>query len=373
MNGDLRLPEQAGPPDDDATAALLRGVLQRQAGAVEPGDGWARIQAELAHRPAPRRSFLPPTLGPVMAAAAALVVVASAGTVAVLWGQREQPATTAGSVTLRPLDANDALHTPSAALPVYVAARQNGRVVLYREFRRLATRGDAAAKVEAAVGLALTTKPQDADYEQLFAPDPRPAVSATVTADVVTLDISPAPRPARPGVTRDEATAAVQQLVWTATAAAAVAVPGGAAPARPTRAVRILLDGWPAQSLFGLVPLDRAIDRTFEGDPRARAWVIEPAEDGVVAAGPLSASGDAAAGADGAVRVTLTRGGRVVAEQEVPLAPLEGGPGPVRAGQRGAWRVSGWATPTPGRYELTVTVVDADGTRWTDTKRFTVR
>jgi hypothetical protein len=308
----------------------------------------------------------------VLAAAAALVVVASAGTAAVRWGQREQPAPPAGSVALRPLDAGDALQTPTAALPVYVAARENGRFVLYREFRRETTRADAAAKVEAAVGLALTTKPQDADYEQLFATGPRPVVRATVSDDVVTLDISPAPRAARPGVTRDEAVAAAQQLVWTATAAVATA-PGGAAPARPTRAVRILLDGRPGQSLFGLVPLDRALDRTFGGDPRARAWVIEPAEDGQVAAGPLAASGDAAAGADGAVRVTLTRDDKVLAEQDVPLTPLDGAPGPVRPGQRGAWQVSGWTAPTPGPYELTVTVVDPDGTRWTDTKTFSVR
>jgi hypothetical protein len=300
-------------------------------------------------------------------------VVAGAGTVAVRSAQREF-APPAGSIELRTLDADDVARTPSAALPVYVAARQNGRPVLYREFRRVTTRPDAAAKVEAAVRLALTATPEDADYEQLFDPAQGTAVTASVSDDVVTLDISPAPRPARPGVTRAEATAAVQQLVWTATAAAAVATtPGGAAPARASRTVRILLDGRPGQALFGLVPLDRAIDRAYGGDPRAKAWVIEPAEGSEVAAGPLAASGDAAAGADGTVRVTLTRNGRTVAEQDAPLVPLEGAPGPVRAGQRGAWQVSGWSVTTPGSYRLTVLAVDADGTRWLDTKTFRVR
>ncbi len=372
MTRDLRVPEQAEPPDD-ATAALLRGVLHRQADAVEPGDGWSRIQAELARQPARRRPSGLRGFGPVLAAAAALVVVAGAGTVAVRSALRE-PVPPAGSLALRTSAAEDVLQTPSAALPVYVAARQHGRIVLYREFRRVTTRPDATAKVEAAVGLALTATPQDGDHEQLFAPAQGTKVGVRVSDEVVTLDISPAPRPARGGVTRAEATAAVQQLVWTATAAAAVATtPGGAAPAGPSRTVRILLDGRPGQALFGLVPLDRAFDRGYGDDPRAKAWVTEPAEGDRVAAGPLTASGDAAAGADATVHVTLTRGGRRVAEQDVPLEPLAGATGPVGPGQRGVWRISGWSATVPGSYRLAVTVVDADGTRWSDTTTFTVR
>lgn len=387
MTDDLRLDE---PGDDlpgrgsgaaDPTAALLRGVLHRQADAVTPSpDGYARIRAEIERRQPRRGRWGARGFAPALAAAAALVVVAAAGT-AVVRSVVPRPDAPPAGVTLRTPD-DDVRATPGAALPVYVAGEQNGRLVLFREFRQPAPPGDAAAQVEAAVRLALTARPADADHVRLFAPAERLTVQATVTDQLVTVDISPAPRPAGGAVGRDGATAAVQQLVWTATAAAAVSTtPGSPSPsvtrsasvaAQPVRSVRITLDGAGGGSLFGLVSLDRAFDRQFGGDPRAPVWVIDPAEGGQVGRGPLVASGDAVAGDDSAVRVRLLRDGREVAEQDVPLTPQAGATGPVRRGQRGAWRAPGWDVRAPGRYRIEASATDAEARTWTDTKTFTV-
>ncbi len=376
MSDDLRLDQ--GPDDlpdhRDPTAALLSGVLHRQADAVSPSpDGYPRIRAEIARRqsrrPALRRARM---LTPLLAAAAALVVVAAAGTAVVRTATQHTDdagaAGAGGTVALRTLEENDVAATPDAALPVYVAARQNGRIVLFREFRRQTVRGDAATQVEAAVRLALTSTPRDTDYVRLFAPGEAPRVRATVSDQLVTVDVTPAPRAAPGSPDQDEATAAVQQLVWTATAAAAVATTP--APSAPARSVRLTLDGRAGQALFGLVPLDRAFDRQFGGDPRARAWVSDPAEGSELATGAVEATGDAVAGDEATVHVTLVHDGRTVREQDVPLTPLTGAGGPVRQGQRGTWR-AGLDASAPGTYRLEVSTTDDEGRRWSDTKTFT--
>jgi hypothetical protein len=376
VTDDLRLDE---PPDDlpddrDPTAALLAAVLHREADAVDPSpDGYARIRAEIARRQPPRR-HLPRgrSLAPLLAAAAALVVIAAAGT-AVVRSATQHPdgATAGGGIVLHTLEQNDVAAAPDATLPVYVAARQNGRIVLFREFRRQSVRGDAATQVETAVRLALATPPRDGDYVRLFATPLAPTVRAAVTDRLVTVDITPAPQPAAGSATQEEATAAVQQLVWTATAAAAVATRPSGTQAAPVRSVRLTLGGRPSQALFGLVPLGRALDRQFGGDPRAPAWVIDPAEGTALPAGALAAAGDAVADEEAKVHLTLVRDGTTVSEQDVPLTPADDTPGPVRPGQRGTWRVAGLDGSVPGTYRLEVSTTDEDGRRWSDTKTFT--
>ncbi|HYY09539.1 MAG TPA: hypothetical protein VE781_01300, partial [Kineosporiaceae bacterium] len=152
--------------------------------------------------------------------------------------------------------------------------------------------------------------------------------------------------------------------------------PAGATAATPAtqtpRLVRLTLDGR-AGALFGLVPLDHDVDRQFAGDPRARVWVIDPSDGEARRPGPLTASGDGVAGRDATVRVRLVRAGRTVAEQVVPLVPAPGSAGPLRPGQRGTWRVTGWDAATPGAYRLEVSAPDDGGIPWTDNAEFTVR
>jgi hypothetical protein len=357
-----------GPSDDDPTAVLLRGVLHRQADAVRPsGEGLARIQAEIArqeHGAGPRaggrghgRRFTP-----MLAAAAALVVVAAGGTAAVRALHRPTTTAEVGSITVLQSSAADVKATPASALPVYVTARQRGRVVLFREFRTVRGLGDAGAQVAEAVRLAVTQRPQDGDYVQLFAPAPAPTVRATVTPQTVTVDISPAPRPRSEAVTPQEAKAAVDQIVWTATAAAATATspsPGATATTAPPggRAVHITLDGRAGQSLFGMVPLSPDLKRQVGAvDPRAGAWIIDVADRSRRRPGMLDASGDAVAVLDARVLVVLTRNGALVRSEEVPLTASEasGGTRPPRQGERGSWSIRGWDVTSPGTYTLEV-------------------
>jgi hypothetical protein len=364
-----------GPGDDDPTGALLREVLHRQADAVRPGsDGLARIQAEIARQqprlaPAGRARWSAPRAGhwrrgvPLLAAAAALVVVAAGGTAAVRGLSHRQEATAAGQgdVILRYAAQSDVQDTPASSLPVYVTARQRGRVVLFREFRSVKGLDGVNAKVGEAVRLALTQRPQDADYVQLFAAAPAPRVQAVVTASTITLDISPAPLAGASAVTPEEAKAAADQIVWTATAAAATATQAAGASAQPApaggRGVHITLGGREGQSLFGLVPLSPDLKReTGAQDPRAGVWIIDVAEGSRRRAGPLDAAGEAVAMDGEQVLVVLRRDGRIVRSEFVPLTASEasGGSQPPRPGQRGSWHITAWDTTSPGTYTLEV-------------------
>ena len=226
-NGLGELPDDL-PDPQDPTAVLLRTVLHREADAVEPSPaGYARIRAEIDRR-APRGSVRTRHTGrgsaSLLAAAAALVVVATGGTLAVRSLTHQSPAQPAsGAVTLQTVD-SDVRETPASALPVYVTGRQNKRLVLFREFHRTTVQG-VEAKVEEAVRIALTALRSARTTADLFAPDPSMAVRAQVTDSSIALDLSRAPQPGRLRPPRKEAEAAVQQLVWTATAAAAVAAP----------------------------------------------------------------------------------------------------------------------------------------------------
>ncbi len=356
-----------GPPDDDPTAALLRDVLHRQADAVRPSpDGLRRIRAEIARDP---RRVLPVRgrrhLTPLVAAAAAAVVVAAGATFTVRAVTHRGPSTVSVATIAQMVDRHEVEEAPAASLPVYVAARENGKVVLFREFRQVGGAGGVDDRVAQAVELALTGRPLDPDYTQLFAATPVPNVTAKVTAGRIDLDISPAPRASSITPTWEEARVAVQQLLWTATATATVAArsapPGSPAVAGTVppggRRVRITLDGRSDVPFFGRYSLDRDLRREVDPslDPRAKAWIIDPAENAPLH-GRLDAAGDAVAIGEASVFVRLSRDGVVVRQEVVPLVASEasGGSRPPLAGQRGTWRIDGWDVSAPGRYELAV-------------------
>lgn len=382
-NGLGELPDDL-PDPQDPTAVLLRTVLHREADAVEPSPaGYARIRAEIDRR-APRGSVRTRHTGrgsaSLLAAAAALVVVATGGTLAVRSLTHQSPAQPAsGAVTLQTVD-SDVRETPASALPVYVTGRQNKRLVLFREFHRTTVQG-VEAKVEEAVRIALTRPPLGPDYTDLFAPDPSMAVRAQVTDSSIALDLSRAPQPAG-SPTPADAEAAVQQLVWTATAAAAVA-----APVQEPRSVTITVDG-ATPLLFGLARLDRTLSRVPDPDPRAPVW-IDLSQGQVLRAGRLQAGGDGTNLGTSQVRVVLRYDGeKTIRDALVPLqrTDSQGKPlGPVAKGQRGQWSISGWPVPRPGTYTLIVSApaeVPAPGIQdptafpagtWWDSRSFVVK
>jgi hypothetical protein len=340
------------PGDGDPTAALLRTVLHREADAVTPSpDGYARIRAEIERNRPSRAARAGRRLAPLLAAAAAVAVVATAGTVAVRSiTHQSQGASAGGAGTLRTVD-SDVRQTPASALPVYVAARQHERAVLFREFRRSTVRG-VDAKVEQAVTFGLTRPPLNPEYHPVVALDPAIRVHAHVTDTSITLDLSRAPRLADAPTPQDGA-AAVQQLVWTATAAAAVAAPASQQP----RTVTITVNG-SSPALFGLGRLDRALTRAGNPDPRAPVWIADLAEGQVLRPGRLKVTGDGTNLGQSQVRVVLRYNGDVtVRDVIVPLQRTDpqGTPiGPVAKGQRGQWSIAGWPVTRPGTYTLVV-------------------
>lgn len=359
--------------DDDPTAVLLREVLHREADAVEPSpDGLARIRTEIARqRPGPAGRLLR-RWSPVLAGAAALALVASAGGLALRWRgqQQDQVQAAAGGAVVATMDLAEARTTPAASVPVYVVGRQGGRGVLFREFRPSQAR-DEQSMVADAVRLAVTAHPLDPDYTNLFAAPRDTKVTAQVDGAQIRIDISPAPPGAR-GVTAADTELVKQQLVWTATAAAAVAESTGARPTpSPSattkqpgqRPVSITLDGRRGAWLFGLARLDhdespglvRQAHSAGYPDPRADVWIGDVSEGQQLARGRQRITGDAVSRADGHVRAALLLDGARVQVMTLDLDTSEESTyrDAPRPGDRGHWSVD-LDLSRPGTYTLVV-------------------
>ncbi|EMY35563.1 hypothetical protein D477_003453 [Arthrobacter crystallopoietes BAB-32] len=141
-------------------------------------------------------------------------------------------------------------------------------VFLYREFRSAEDLGDP---ITTAVNAALSLQPLDPDYFNPWRPASKVGASIT-NGSVITLDISSDAFEA--DVDAGIAERAVQQLVYTATAAAANA--GLSAPENPLE-VEILVDGHRGYQAFGHVQLGGLMARNPELS--APIWVIDPQQD----------------------------------------------------------------------------------------------
>src|SRR5256885_2162551 len=149
---------------------------------------------------------------------------------------------------------------PSANLPVYYLGTTSFGLRLFREYHVLPVTGsDKVAQTRAALGAMLaTSSPGDPDYTT-------PWRDATVTSvrvdgDTTTVDLHgvPAAPPSGAGAAR----IAVQQLVWTVTAASG----------KP--AVRVLLDGRTGPALWGVEGLDEPPTRAPRTDVQGPSWLI---------------------------------------------------------------------------------------------------
>jgi hypothetical protein len=347
------------PPDEDETVAALRSTLFREAERVMPSpDGLQRIQREIragrARRPG---GAWVGRLTPALTAAAAVVVLAVAGAVAVRLGQPgsgESPVQPAATTSATP-------EAPAGKLPVYVIGEQGGRRWLFREYRTThATTADdkVAEAITDAVNLAAT----DPDYGvRLFQGGNPGQATATVSPSLITVTLTAA-MVSRPGMDEADAELAAQQLVWTATATA------GTGYARTPVKITV---GQGAQSLFGVLPLNRTFTRaTGSADPRAPIWIISLAEGTDVGHRPFRAQGDARVGTGGSVSWTLERDGGEVGGGEARLTE--------RIGTRTGWECAP-QTLQPGTYVLRVTVRPGNGTglsrttEYQDSRTFYVR
>ncbi len=245
-------------------------------------------------------------------------------------------------------------------LPVYWLGDVDGSDKLFREFRVAPAEG-SGDPIADAVQLMTSGRPLDPDYRSPWRAASN-VTSSISTKNVITLDISSDAFP--DGLGEDEARLALQQLVYTATAAASDAglITGGEASS-----VVVLVDGTAGYRAFDAVDLDG--EWTRDSTNLAPVWIIDPQEDveadtaslTILGVGPAveqsldwridrnidgSKDGDAALFRDGSV----------------DMAPQDGAPG--------AFSFS--VTLPPGRYEITVST-PSDASSAADSKTVVVR
>lgn len=268
------------------------------------------------------------------------------------------PTTSIPTVTFTepPSPTATAVPTPGtlAGIPVYWVGHSRGEPALFREFRAVP---DAGGKIASAVAAMTRTKPLDPDYSTPW----RPAGKVTVTqsGSALRVDLS-ADAVSATGLTQDVAEIAVQQLVYTATAAAHVA-------RTPASTVAITIDGKPALA-WGRVQLGAPTARAPMTEVQAHAWVISPQQGDVVPAGTVRFTGYGTSfEATFMWRITKADGGRV-AEGSVMGGTGTGGFGEL------TWT----ARLGAGSYIVRLATDDpsggaAPGGAAVDTKTFTVR
>lgn len=249
--------------------------------------------------------------------------------------------------------------TSRALLPVYWVGDVNGSDRLFREF--LEAPSDATGDpIADAVRLMTAGEPLDPDYGSPWRAASNVSSSIS-TKNVITVDISSDAMTQR--LDGDGARLALQQLVHTATAAAADA---GLMTAGESSSVVVLVDGAANRRAFGSVDLGG--EWTRDTASPAPVWIIDP-QEGVVAdpaslrihgVGPASEDSvdwridrEAAGSAGG---TDLFRDG------SVDIVPEGGVPG--------AYSFS--VTLPPGRYEITVSAPSGDAEA-KDTKTVVVR
>lgn len=189
----------------------------------------------------------------------------------------------------------------------------------------------------------MSMRPLDPDYFTAWKKPSR--LGASISAkNVITVDISSDAFSSN--VDQGIAERSVDQLVYTATAAAAMA---GLIDPTLSVQVSILVDGHTGYSAFGKVSLDRPLSR----DSRfiAPIWIIDPANDAALRP-PVKVSGQAVS-ATGTLRWQLLevadgKAGDVASSGTVTIS---GG-----ANKLGAFAFS--LVPAPGSYELRVFTVD---------------
>jgi spore germination protein GerM len=275
----------------------------------------------------------------------------------------EGSAATSGppSLTVQEAPASNApLETTQAStkIPVYWIGRSKEEVYLYREFRDISGDGNP---VTTALRIMMAEKPLDHDF---FTPWQEPASLATSISgkNVITVDIS---RDAfNSNLDAGMAQRAVQQLVYTATAAASSS---GLINSGQQIQVVILVDGHKDYMAFGQVQLGQPMAR--DASLVAPLWIIDPQEDTALPAGVVKFNGRSTDGSKPVNWQILQDTGK--GEKASLLT------GQVKAtgepGQYGVFTFS--ATLKPGKYELRVSQADDAGKTIetsTDTRLFSV-
>jgi spore germination protein GerM len=274
-------------------------------------------------------------------------------------GNQVSPSSPSLSVQEAPAS-NAPLETTQAStkIPVYWIGRSKDEVYLYREFRDID--GDDNP-VTTALRIMMAEKPLDHDF---FTPWQQPSSLATSISgkNVITVDIS---RDAfNSNLDAAMAQRAIQQLVYTATAAASSS---GLINSGQQIQVVILVDGHPDYMAFGQVKLGQPMAR--DASLVAPVWIIDPQEDVTVPPGAVKFNGRSTDSSKTIAWQILRDNGKA---EKTGL--LNGQAKPTgEPGQYGVFTFS--ATLKAGKYELRVSQVDAAGKvieSSTDTRLFSV-
>jgi len=193
------------------------------------------------------------------------------------------PATTTSTTSatiISPSETTTAATSPSnklTGIPIYWIAESRRSFALYREFREVP---DTGGPISSAVSAMTSLKPLDPDYMTPWRPASR--VTASQNGNAITVDLS-SDAFANAQVGSEVADRAVQQLVYTATAAALKA--GTAAST-----VKITVDGV-AFDAWGVIRLGEAMQRAPMSAVQAQTWVASPQEGEDLPAGTVTFKG----------------------------------------------------------------------------------
>lgn len=228
--------------------------------------------------------------------------------------------------------------------PVYWIGRTGSSVFLYREFRDVPEQENPVTRALRAM---MKDKPLDPDF---FTPWQNPSKLATSISgkDVITVDVSE--DAFNSNLDADMAARAVQQLVYTATAAAASS---GLIDSGQQIRVRILVDGHTDYVAFDHIQLGDLMTRG--AGMVAPVWIIDPQENVEIADGSVKITGRSTL-AGSKLRWQIQR-----AEQDGNKVPFLTGETTASAqpGQGGIFTLA--LTLPSGDYELRVAQAGADG------------
>jgi hypothetical protein len=348
--------------DDDA----LRRVLEAEAAAVEVRrDALPEIRRRIAARRAwwsPRGGFVITFGSAAVATATAVALFAGMGSCA---PRDSVPPPIAGPSSSAPDSAEPTSPTPAgssttgrppdttALVRVYYLGNDRGRPRLYPEFHTLPVGdGSPAARTRAALtemfdGLTA----YDPDYSSGWPAGTR-VRGVRIDGGAVVVDLTGFVNGSNPGqLDPDTVRQSVQQLIWTATAVTRLDV------------VRLLLDGKPVSSLWGIAPVAGDLRRAPAVDVVGLVWVIDPQQD--AAMGRTFTVKIAGIVFEATAYVKIKRGTTVVHERFVTLDK-----GPPEQGE-----FSYQLTLAPGTYTIEgYSISPEDGSvAHLDNHQFTVR
>ncbi|ALV44898.1 hypothetical protein MB46_04625 [Arthrobacter alpinus] len=259
-----------------------------------------------------------------------------------------------GMVTNAPLETA----TASQTVPVYWLGSSNDDVFLYREFFPAQTSDDP---IVAALRVMMGGDSLDPDYFSIWNNPTR--LGASISAkNVITVDISADAFGGK--VDQGIAERSISQLVYTATAAAAMA---GLVDTTSSIQVSVLVDGHTGYNAFSHVVLDKPLTR--DADFIAPVWIIDPANGSRFNSLPLKVAGQAISPTGNLAWSLAHVVGDTVGEQYLS------GTVTIPQGPRELGEFSFNLVPPPGEYQLSVYIQDTGapgGKIGLDTKLVTI-